>query len=402
MRKYDIIVIGGGASGIVAAIAAKQHNPRKSVLIIESLNKLGKKILVSGNGRCNILNSGDYAYFGDSNFAKKVLGDNAFQEMKDFFHALGLSIVIESENRAYPASFQAETVMETLQLAINRLGIDVLLESEVQAFFKKNDYFEVQLNADKVIAKKIIVAVGGVASPKHGSTGNLYPILKKIGYHIIDPRPSLCPILTETKDIKNLSGVRVRANLNIDNVYSTSGEVLFADYGITGIASMQLARFCKTNSIIHMDLRPACGLPDFTRESIISLLWDRVKSYPSDKIQVLLTGLFSTKMSQALRTKAKFSKTYEYCKEIRWQDISTLADIIMDFQLRVVGVKGFAHSQVSTGGIACEQIDSNTMESAINGIYFAGEVLNVDGDCGGYNLMFAFKSGWIAGKNAAE
>lgn len=387
---------------MLAAIAAKQQNPKKSVLIIEALSKLGKKILVSGNGRCNILNAGAYQYFGDVAFAHQVLGEDAYQELKQVFQMLGLQIVIESEDRAYPASFQAETVMDVLLLQIKRLQIDLRLNSPVLDIVKNNKEFQMHTKEESFACTKLIAAVGGIASPKHGSNGSLYPVLQRLGLKFYPSKPALCPLLTDTRDIHGLSGIRVRARASLDGRYCSSGEVLFTDYGISGIAAMQLARYCTSGSVIHLDLRPACGLAEQGKDVLVSILSKRIKDYPTEDIPALFSGLFCAKLGRAICLKSGLTKKNMTLMAIRRQDVAHLADTIIRFELSVKGTKGYDFAQVSTGGALCDQFQPATMESSTPGLYCTGEVLNVDGDCGGYNLMFAFKSGLLAGRHAAE
>lgn len=402
MKKYDLIIIGGGASGLIAAIAAKRRNGNKSVLILEAQAKLGKKILVSGNGRCNILNTGSYQYFGDVDFAYRVLGDHAYDSLKAFFENLGLPIVIESEHRAYPASFQAETVMDVIQLQLQRLGVEYCLENPVVNIKQQKNSFVIETDKSEYLCSKLILAVGGLASPKHGSNGSLHGAIKKLGFHFLESKPSLCPILCNTKETKVLSGLRVRAKIQIDDSYSAKGEVLFTDYGLSGIATMQLARFYRPGSIVRIDLRSACGMDEKTREELFFVLKNRVFGHGEEGVQNLLTGLFPKKLAKVLLQKAGISPKILLIKEVKQNHIHALVNYIMDFTIEAKGVKGYDFAQVSTGGVDCSQVNPHTMESKIPNLYIVGELLNIDGECGGFNLMFAFQSGRIAGSHASE
>ncbi len=402
MKCFDLIIIGGGASGIMAALAAKKSNPNCSVLIVEALNKLGKKILVSGNGRCNILNAGQYAYFGDALFAEQVLQKDAFTQLRAFFLELGLPIVLDEAGRAYPSTFQAETVMEVLQLALHRNGIQVYLEEAIQAIKKVENTFFIHSATNTYQAKKVIVAVGGIASPKHGSNGNLYEQIKCLGFTFTSHKPALCPLLSDMKELRTLAGIRVKANLTIPDVYTCKGEVLFTEYGISGIAGMQMARFCDGKVNLHLDLRPTCNMENFRQEDIAEVLMQRLSSFPQDAAITLLTGLLPSKLAKVILRRSVHGIDQKLFKDIIKNDTIAIAKEIMHFIVHITGLKGYDFAQVSAGGLECQQVNAKTLESKLKGLYFAGEILNVDGDCGGFNLMFAFKSGYLAGIHASK
>ena len=253
-------------------------------------------------------------------------------------------------------------------------------------------------------ADRVIVAGGGCAQPKLGSDGSTWPLLTSLGHKMVDVKPALTQIITDTAAIKGLGGVRVRTQVRIAKgdceKYAESGELLFADYGVTGVCVMQCARYAEAGDTIHIDLVKAMGFDsadDFKQE-----LHRRRKLWHNTRLQYdLLTGLCVPKLAQALFSAVGMSGVQRfYCGLLTPDTIERLAAKAADFTLTIRGVKGFDSAQVTAGGIAAEEFDPKTMESLLApGVHAAGEVIDVDGDCGGFNLMFAFGSGILAGLN---
>ncbi len=402
MINYDLVIVGGGAGGLFSAITAAQTNNNIKILILEKLNRVGKKIMVSGNGRCNLSNNGKYTYYGDAEFANIALGENASKFIVSIFNEMGLATIVDSENRVYPASNNASTVMDIFLLNLKRHNIDIKTECEVLDIKANGKSFILKTNTDSIYAKKIIISTGGKSSPKHGSDGKLLNVLYKLGFKSTSLYPALVPICTETDFIKGLSGLRLKAKISAKNV-DFKGEILFTDYGISGIPSMQLSRFCTKGDIINVDLRYGAALEGKDQDAIIEIINDRVKKYPNESVDTLLTGLFTNRIGLAI---LKYSGIYHLTlknKQLSNKQIISLAQTLFSIKLKVIGTKGFEFSQVTAGGLECSQFNPKTMESNnINGLYCVGEVLNVDGDCGGYNLLFAFKTGYNAGVSAAK
>lgn len=402
MNHFDLVVIGGGAGGIFSAISAAQTNKKISILIIEKLNRIGKKIIVSGNGRCNLSNMGEYIYYGEVDFARKTLGDNASHFILDSFNKMGLATIVDMENRVYPASNSASSVMDIFLLNLKINNIEVKTDCEVFDIDKSNNLFTVKTNLGKIFAKKIIVSTGGKSSPKHGSDGKLFKILNGLGINSTDFRPALVPICTNTDVIKGLSGLRIRAELSVNNE-KAKGEILFTDYGLSGIPAMQISRFCNKGDIINIDLRYGAAIENKNKNEIINIIKERIVCFPNETVDTLLMGMFVNRISLSILKNAGISPLTLKNFEINENQIEKIASIITSFKLKVKDTKGFEFSQVTAGGLICSQFNPITMESyKIKGLYCVGEILNVDGDCGGFNLLFAFKTGYNAGVNAAK
>lgn len=394
MENYDLIIIGAGPSGLFSAITAKLKRNLK-ILIIEKEKKIAKKISIAGNGRCNIYNVGKYKYFGSPEFANDVLGNNCSKFLESYLKKLGINIITDGEGRAYPSTYQSETVVDVLGLYLERLKIDVHTEELVIDIKIIDDMFYVVTNKDMYRSKIVNLSMGTDASYCiENSTNNL---LDKLNIKYFDFLPALCPLCTDTKDIKTLSGLRVKANIAVDNNAYYSGEVLFTDYGVSGIVSMQVARFVKNKSKLHIDFRESMGLNYYNIEQIYNLLMERKSSFPNDNTDNLMIGLCNKKLARVLMKRAGIYTKNTIFKIITKDAIMELAKIIVDFTLDIFSTRGIKYSQVLSGGVDTKHVNPNTMEHNIKNLYICGEILNVDGDTGGYNLMFALKSGYNAG-----
>ena len=394
-----VIVIGGGAAGLAAAIAAAECGDQ--VTILERMDRVGKKILATGNGRCNLMNTGERRFPGGTAFADAVLDRCGVPEQTRFWQHIGLRMRQEDGGRVYPVSGMASSVLDALRFAADALGVETITGVHVTGLFKARHGWTVMSGEQKWKADRVIVAGGGCAQPKLGSDGSTWALLTALGHQMVEVKPALTQIITETAPIKGLSGIRVRTKVKItrygQDVYAENGELLFADYGVTGVCVMQCARFAAAGDALHIDLTRAMGFEasDEFREE----LHRRRKEWANRSQSELLTGLCVPKLGNALfQTAGIIPKGL--CSQLSTGSIERLVNRANDFILSVEGVKGFDSAQVTAGGIAVDTFDPATMESHLAlGIHAAGEVLDVDGDCGGFNLMFAFGSGLLAGLN---
>ena len=400
-----VLVIGGGAAGLAAAIAAAECGDQ--VTILERMDRVGKKILATGNGRCNLMNTGERRFPGGTAMADAVLDRCGAMEQTRFWQHLGLRMRQEEGGRVYPVSGMATTVLDTLRFAAEALGVEVVTGVQATGLFKARHGWTVMAGENKWKAERVIIAGGGCAQPKLGSDGSAWALLTALGHRMVEPRPALTQIITDTAAIRGLSGIRVRTRVQITGSagekYAESGELLFADYGVTGVCVMQCARYAEPGDVLHIDLVRAMGFDtadDFKRE-----LHRRRKLWGNTRLQYdLLTGLCVSKLAQALFAASGMSGVQRFtCAQLTPADIERLAAKAADFTLTIKGVKGFDSAQVTAGGVATDDFDPYTMESLLaSGIHAAGEVLDVDGDCGGFNLMFAFGSGILAGLNGRD
>lgn len=403
---WDVAIIGGGMSGLVSAIEVKRNYPEKSVVIFEKLDKVGKKILATGNGRCNLdnltANKNDYNNPGFVSFALEKFSS---ESNLDFWKSLGLLTVADNEGRVYPRSNSASSVLDALRFEVENLGIEIVFENIVSLTKSKN--FKINNNYE---AKRVIVCMGGCSSPSQGSDGSGLDLMKKIGHGITTLSPSLVQITTDTRFTKPLKGVRVRGKLTLkenEKIVGTSdGEILFADYGLSGIATMDLSRFLAKaqntkDTKIYLDMAS-----DMTEKEILYYLSERQKSNPELDCENLLTGILPKAMGKVLLKKCKIFLG-EKVKNLSEKDFENIAENMKSFEFQVTGTKGFDFSQVTSGGVSLDEIDEETlMSKKVKGLYLCGEILDVDSRCGGFNLHWAVSSARLAaelkGQNNAQ
>ena len=396
MKAYDIAIIGAGASGLAAAIEAKRTAPQKSVAVFEHLPRVGKKILATGNGRCNLgnLNADTHAYTNRS-FARHALTEYNAESLIDFFESMGLFTRADGEGRLYPLSNTAASVLDALRFECEKLGVEFFCDYKVNQLKKENNIFIIN---SQFSAKTVIVACGGKSSPSQGSDGSGYPLLKYLGHSITPLTPALVQLVTDTAKIKALKGVRASARLTLSTGGEAKGEILFTDYGVSGIAAMDLSRFVcpDKKAILTIDL-----LPDFDVKKAKSAVFAAAKHNPGLGCEYLLGGLVPKALGTAV-IKSALGFLPKTAKEITEESAKKIALELKGFTLTLKGTKSFNDAQITKGGADVRQFDAHTMMSkTVANLYACGEILDVDGACGGFNLAWAFASGRLAGKNAA-
>ncbi len=392
--KYNIIIIGAGASGLAAAISAKRTSPQKSVAVLEALPRVGKKILATGNGRCNLTNKNAVAEaYSNSSFAAPVLREYTSERVIDFFRSIGVMCVTDAEGRVYPMSNTASTVSDALRNEAQCLGAELICDRHIDSVNAEKGHFTV----GDIEADKVIICTGGKASASQGSDGSGYTILKRLGHRITDVRPGLVQLVVD-ENTKSLKGVRVKANVILERdrkiVDSAKGEVLFTDYGLSGISVMDISRSVKKGRYIcRIDMLPECGF-DKARDFILSLK----KSMP---IVNALGGMLPKKAAEYI-LKSCGINCLSSVGSLGERRIAEIIKKSKAFPFTVNSTRGFSGAQISVGGANVNEFKPNTLESKlVAGLYCAGEVLDVDSVCGGFNLQWAWASGLAAGKYAA-
>ena len=403
MMQYDVIVIGGGAAGLPAALSASKAGAR--VLVLEAAGRVGRKILASGNGRCNMANLGPARYWGDEKLARGVLNACPPKKVLDFFRRLGLVTVEEDGGRVYPGCGQASAVLDVLREAAERRKIAVLCDTKATAIEKTKRGFLVSAEADAWEASAVVAAFGGMAGGKLGHDGSPYGMLTALGHTLVPPRPALTQLIAQKGAVKGLSGLRAPALLTLCRgetpAEAAQGEVLFTDYGVSGVCAMQLSRKAGEllekgqDPVLYVNFSPMLGLMPRTYDrkeplpphdgapAVLAYLKERRHMLSGSD---LLTGMLPRLLAERLRGLA----------------LPELARNLAAYPVPLAGVKGFEGAQVTAGGIRGDAFIPDTLASkACPGLFAAGEMLDVDGDCGGFNLQFAFASGLIAGKSAA-
>ena len=400
-ERQTVAVIGGGAAGLAAAIAAAECGDR--VIVLERMDRVGKKLLATGNGRCNLMNTGELRYHGDEAFAGHVLRLCGAKEQSRFWRGHGLFLREEEAGRVYPLTGQASTVLDTLRFTLEKLGIEVRTNARVTKLSQSKGSWLVSTENGEIPCGRVIVAGGGKAQPKLGSDGSAYALLESFGHRLVRPKPALTQIETETAPIRGLTGIRIRAEAAVlrgdECLRRERGELLFTDYGISGICAMQCAAYITQGTEISVNLLP--GMSD--ENEIENDLRRRRNLWLGQPAERVFCGLLVPRLAERVAEAAGVKLKDRKADALRDEEIRKLTRVLRDFRLRPTGIKGFENAQVTAGGIGTEDFDPATMESRLApGLHAAGEVLNVDGDCGGYNLMFAFGSGILAGLNGRK
>lgn len=391
-----VIVIGGGASGLVAAIYASLNN---DVTLLEKDNKCGRKILVSGNGKCNYFNS-DFTikhFNTESDILKNIINKNNQEEILNFFDKIGIVPNIKN-GYYYPMSNQSVSVLESLTKEASIRGVNIITDTNVYDISYNNGYV-IKTNNGNYKSDSVILSMGSHAYYKEKSIG--YDILKNFNHTINPVVPGLVQLVA-TNPLKSASGVRIDANLTLYEdkklINSSNGEVQLTDYGISGICVFQLSTkaarglYLNKKEIIHINFVPWI-------DNFLIYMDKRNKKIKNRTISELFDGIMNYKLSNSL---------LDICNikyNDKWDDLSDktkakLNKIITDYEFEIIDTKGFKNAQVCSGGVAINEINPNTMESLIKkNLYITGELIDVDGQCGGYNLGFAWITGMLAGKD---
>lgn len=377
----QVAVIGGGAAGLAAALAASQEGAR--VTVFEAGPRVGSKILASGNGRCNLTNMQlDSSGYNAPEFVAPVLAQWGPQRIRSWFAELGLATVEEREGRVYPMSNAAASVLDTLRYACRRAGVRILTGSKVSS-------------PHEVKADGVVVATGG------GSD-----LLAAAGHSLQPFSPVLCAIEADIAPIRGLSGIRAAAELSVlagtgDVRACERGEVLFRDYGVSGVVSFDMSRYAQPGDALNIDL-----LPDMDTASALVFLQQRLAAMTAaseaglaPSYEEFLAGLFHSRIGAALLRNAKCKPT----APVAAGHLDALVHAAKELRLQVTGPGDVKHAQLTRGGASLDEFDAATLASKLDGrLLAAGEVLDVDGRCGGYNLHWAWASGLAAGANAAK
>lgn len=407
MRSIEVLVLGGGASGMMAAImAAREH---AHVMIIEKKNRLGKKLLATGNGRCNFTNTVQKreCYRGtDADFAWRALQLFSAEDAIAWFDQIGI-LAVDKNGYMYPAANQAAVVLHALENELKRHKVEVKLEEEVlsiQKDPKRNAVFLITTNKDRYAAKRVILATGGMASPVHGSTGDGYELAAAFGHQLIPPVSALTSIVLDGNFMKKWSGIRIQGEVSLYDqneqlLAKDRGEIQMVAYGISGIPVFQISRFAarelkkKKKPYLVLDC-----MPEYSREWIVTQIKRRVQWNPKQSCGDLMEGLLPDKLGVVLLQQCHIDPAIE-ALQCRPDKIQQLASMIKHHVLKIKAVSSFEKAQVTAGGLATNQVDWHTMESKqCKGLYLTGELLDIDGICGGYNLQWAWTSGYLAGK----
>ncbi len=382
-----ILIIGGGAAGMMAALTASEQ-AEHHVILAERQSRMGRKLLATGNGRCNLSNQNLELshYHGEQpEFCRPALEAFGVGAALDYFRSLGLLTVTEPSGRVYPYSDSANSVADVLRLPLEqRKNVEILTGREILSLQRKKGRFI----ADGIEADKVIVCCGGMAGSKLGGTELGYKLLGSLGHSRTKLYPSLVQLRTDTRWVRSLKGVRAEAQVRL-NGQCRRGEVQFTDYGISGPVIFELSRGLSEGTLL-LDF-----LPDVSNQELKALLRKRCQDMPELKAEDLLTGMLHNRLGRTLLRACGLSLETT-CGELGALD--DLVHMVKHFALPVIGNMGMEQAQVTAGGIRTAEFCAHTLESCLcPGLYAAGEVLDIDGDCGGYNLQWAWSSGRLAG-----
>ncbi len=403
----QIAVIGGGASGLAAAIEAKRQGGRDCrVVIIEKNARLGKKLLATGNGRCNLGNIEEKQRMHYSGSCVD-LAENLFRQhdgSEAFFKSLGV-ICKSDSGRLYPYSNHAASVLDALRFQVQELDIDVLTETEVTDIkVIENNIWLIKTSSREVLAEKIIIACGGKAAPVMGTDGNFFKIIKSLGHSIVHISPALCPIYTDSSLLHGLKGIRVSAKAMLydsKNKLKASdfGEVQLTDKALSGICIFNLAsNAIQENMYISLDL-----LPHLTEHQVQELLWEIYALRSQWRIEDMLSGIFQKKLCSALFRTCNIKLSMEQQVYMLTPiDVEKLSSVIKSWRFPVMGLGDWSTAQVTAGGIPANEIENDLSSKIYPSIYFSGEILDITGECGGYNLAWAWCSGICAARAAVN
>lgn len=406
----DTIIIGGGASGLVAAIyAAKKGN---KVTILEKNKTCGKKILITGNGKCNYYNedqSLSHYHSNNSEILGSIFTKENQQEILSLFNSIGIIPKIK-DGYYYPYSNQATSIQTALIKECELNNVEIITETEVLNIKKEDNIYKINTTNGIFTSKKVIIATGSKAAPKTGSDGIGYKLAKSLGHSLIEPLPALVQLKANAPYLSAWHGIRSDVSVtlieNNNKINTQIGEIQLTDYGVSGICifslSGQASRGLSQNKLEQISINFLYPFNITNKEQFLTWMDNRNKEVKNRTISDLLDGLLNYKLINLILKLSKIDRN------LSWTSLSQnkkylLGTNLTNFILTITGTNSYDQAQVCTGGIPLTEINPNTMESLYNkGLYLTGELLDIDGDCGGYNLTNAWITGYLAGKDTSN
>ncbi|HAV92485.1 TPA: hypothetical protein DCW38_04815 [candidate division WOR-3 bacterium] len=402
VKEFDVVIIGGGAAGLFAChlLSSKGIN----CAVIEKNQRVGKKLLATGNGKCNLSNKDIRVsnYFGDRSFIKQVLDESSQKIIFEEFERIGIELFANEENKIFPKSMQASSVLDSLRFSIEENGGMIICDSEILSIEKNKESFTLKTSSsvEEYSAKKIVIAMGGISGIERQNK-NFFEFIKKLGHKIVEPMPSLVQLKLEGNLHKSMEGNKWFAGASVyDNenvIASDKNEILFTEYGISGNAVLNISRYAvelvknKRKAILSIDLFPEESVNE-TKTNVEK----RRKNLKNRKMESFFNGWLNKRIGMALikSCSIELSRSVETLKD---EEAELLAKTLHDWRFEIKEDNGFLSSQVMAGGVSTDEIDALTMQSKkIENLYFAGEIINIDGKSGGFNLHFAWATAQIA------
>lgn len=392
--KSKIAIIGAGASGLASAIFLSDKNC--DVTIYEKSAKVGKKLLATGNGRCNITNTSiniqNFHTHSDINQIKTTLHNFNYHKCKDFFNNLGVEFTEGENNRIYPMSQTSSSVVDNLEFKALQNGVTINLDCEIENIKSINNHFILNGNLQY---DKLIIATGSVAMPKLGSNDSGYKFARQYEHSIIEPFASLVQLVSDNKNLDIVSGVKIQGLVN-----NKKGDILFTKYGVSGSAILDISRDISYQLQHQKSIQISIDTqPDIPKNKLIEILLNRAKILGEKDIYMWLDGLINKKLAKYIILNSQISSSIKYAKFLNRKDILKIVHTMKNLPFNIIDTKGFDTCEVCGGGVDLKDINLNTMESKKQkNLYFTGEVLDVDADCGGFNLHWA----WASAYNASQ
>lgn len=398
-KIYKAIIVGGGASGLILSIELSKKFNGENVALIEKLDRVGKKLLSTGNGQCNFTNLDmDLSHYHSKvkDFCKTAITKYSPNFVIDYFKDLGILPTVD-DGKVYPLSKQASSVLDALRFKLQSLNTKVFLNSKVIRI-KKGKPFEVCLeNGEILYAENVILSCGGKSGANVGTDGSSYKLFEDLGHTTTSLTPSLVQLKTENGKIKGLKGLKqkclVKLVENGKNVKVFLGDVLFTDYGVSGNAIFSLSSYVNyQNSSLIIDFCPQISCEELEKTLLL-----KQRNCPYLTTEYLLGGIVNTKIASSVLRNLNICNLNESIKKA---NVKKVVYAIKNYELNILGCLGFDMSQTTRGGLNCLEFDSNTLQSLLcTNLYATGEVLDVVGDCGGYNLQWAFSSAFLVSES---
>ena len=405
--KPTLAIVGGGASGLCAAVCAGRSGGFDRVLLLERGPRVGKKLLATGNGRCNLTNR----FFSPENyrcrkgsapdFVKPAFAAFGLTETLAFFESLGIVPYEEDGGKLYPRSLQAAAVLDALRLEAEALGTEILCDTEVTELRPTAEGFLLLTANGRFRANRVLLAAGGPASPKLGGTDSGAKLLERLGHKVTPLIPSIVQLKTQTDSIRPLTGIKFTGNVTLvcgQEHFTETGEVLFTEYGLSGPPVMQLS--CRAGRMLHQGRSPELILdlaPEYGEAQLVRFLARRAEERPRVLLENYLVGMFHKRVGQTALKAAGIAPLSRKAGSLSAQEIQALAAQLKGWRLPVTGTMGLGNAQVTAGGADLSGFDPETLESRlVSGLFACGEVLDIDGDCGGFNLQWAWSSAMLA------
>nr|WP_321265802.1 NAD(P)/FAD-dependent oxidoreductase [uncultured Sulfurimonas sp.] len=408
MKNYDLIVVGAGAAGMIAAIIAARD--AKNVLLLEKLSQIGSKLKATGGGRCNLTNTLSNEEFmtkfgRDGRFMQDALNEFNHKDLIKFFKNIGVETHAPDGFRVFPTSHSASTIIFALKSEMQRVGVKVLCSQKVEnLLFEDKQIVGVKTFSDTFLAQNIIISTGGLGYPTLGAEGDGYELIQKLGHTITSLHPAMMPLKTKENWVSNcradtIAKVELRVNIQKYKKLKASGDLIFTKNGIRGPVVLDFAREITPLLSKYGEVPILINLTKGRNEEQISLhLKDEAIKNPDTTILELVSTLLPNNLSLELCLLSEVNPD-DKIKNIPGQNRAKLINLLAWTPLTITGHDGFKMAMITRGGIVLKEINPKTMQSKIiNGLYFCGEVMNLDGPCGGYNLQWSFASGYLAGK----